>query len=82
LNESQISKFLFTFEGIGVILAGSFLIAYLLAGSFLIAYLSGLPTNVVNHSDPTLRIVLSIFGGVAIILVFAGLLISKFTKRD
>jgi len=58
LNESQISKFLFTFEGIGVILAGSFLIAYFL------------------------RIVLSIFGGVAIILVFAGLLISKFTKRD
>ena len=72
MNESQISKFLYTFEGIGVILAGS----------FLIAYLSGLPTNVVNHSDPTLRIVLSIFGGVAIILVFAGLLISKFTKRD
>lgn len=72
MNESQISKFLFTFEGIGVILAGS----------FLIAYLSGLPTDVVNHSDPTLRIVLSIFGGVAIILVFAGLLISKFTKRD
>jgi len=72
LNESQISKFLYTFEGIGVILAGS----------FLIAYLSGLPTNVVNHSDSTLRIVLSIFGGVAIILVFAGLLISKFTKRD
>jgi len=72
LNESQISKFLYTFEGIGVILAGS----------FLIAYLSGLPTDVVNHSDPTLRIVLSIFGGVAIILVFAGLLISKFTKRD
>ena len=72
MNESQISKFLYTFEGIGVILAGS----------FLIAYLSGLPTNVVNHSDPTLRIVLSIFSGVAIILVFAGLLISKFTKRD
>ena len=72
MNESQISKFLFTFEGIGVILAGS----------FLIAYLSGLPTDVVNHSDPTLRIVLSIFGGVAIILVFAGLLISKFAKRD
>lgn len=72
MNESQISKFLYTFEGIGVILAGS----------FLIAYLSGLPTNVVNHSDSTLRIVLSIFGGVAIILVFAGLLISKFTKRD
>ncbi len=70
MNESQISKFLFTFEGIGVILAGS----------FLLAYLSGLPTDVVNHSDPTLRIVLSIFGGVAIILVFAGLLISKFTK--
>jgi len=68
LNESQILKFLYTFEGIGVILAGS--------------YLSGLPTDVVNHSDPTLRIVLSIFGGVAIILVFAGLLISKFTKRD
>ena len=71
MNESQISKFLFTFEGIGA----------LFIGSFLVAYLSGLPTDVVNHSDPTLRLVLSLFGGVAIILVFAGLLISKYVKR-
>ena len=71
MNESQISKFLFTFEGIGVILAGS----------FLIAYLSGLPTNVVYHSDPTLRMILSLFGGLLIVLVLLGLLISSLNRK-
>ncbi len=71
MNESQISKFLYTFEGIGTIFAGS----------FLLAYLSGLPTDVVNHSDPTLRMVLSLFGGVAIILVLIALLILAINKN-
>jgi hypothetical protein len=71
LNENQISKFLYAFEGIGAIFAGA----------FLIAYLSGLPTDVVYHSGPTLRMILSLFGGLLIILVIIGLLISALNKK-
>ena len=71
LNDNQISKFLFAFEGIGVVFAGSFLVAYLM----------GLPTNVVYHSDPTLRLVLSLFGGLLLILVLATLLISILNRK-
>ena len=56
MNEGQTSKFLFVFEGIGTIFIGAFLVAYLL----------GLPTDIVYHSDPTLSLVLSIFGGIFI----------------
>ena len=71
LNDNQISKFLFAFEGIGVLFAGAFLVAYLL----------GLPTSVVYHSDPTLRMILSLFGGLLIILVIIGLLVSALNKK-
>jgi hypothetical protein len=73
LNYDQISKFLFVFEGIGAIFAGA----------FLVAYLSGLPTDVVYHSDPTLRLVLSIFGGIFILLIFVALIASRWiTKKE
>jgi hypothetical protein len=71
LNDSQISKFVFVFEGIGSIFLGAFLVAYLM----------GLPTDVVYHSDPTLRMILSIFGGIVIILVIIALLISVLNKK-
>ena len=71
MNENQISKFLYAFEGIGTIFAGA----------FLVAYLSGLPTNVVYHSDTTLRMILSIFGGILIILVIVALLIFTLNKK-
>ena len=71
LNDNQISKFLFAFEGVGAVFAGSFLAAYLF----------GLPTNVVYHSDPTLRLVLSLFGGLLLILVLVTLLISALNKK-
>jgi len=66
LNDGQISKFLFVFEGIGAIFAGAFLMAYLL----------GLPTDIVYHSDPTLRLVLSIFGS-----IFVAFIVSMGTKK-
>jgi hypothetical protein len=73
LNDDQISKFLFVFEGIGAIFIGSFLTAYLL----------GLPTYNVYHSDPTLRLVLSIFGGIFILLIFVALIASRRkTKKE
>ena len=71
LNNGQISKFLFGLEGIGAIFVGAFLLAYLM----------GLPTDVVHHSDLTLRMILSIFGGLLLILVIIGLLVSVLKKR-
>ena len=71
MNDDQISKFLFAFEGIGAIFVGAFLLAYLM----------GLPTYVVYHSDPNLRMILSLFGGLLIILVIIGFLVSFFYKK-
>ena len=71
MNENQISNFLIVFEGIGAIFLGAFLTAYLL----------GLPTDIVYHSDPTLRMILSLFGGLFIILILIGLTISKINKK-
>jgi hypothetical protein len=71
LNDSQISKFLFVFEGIGSVFAGAFLIAYLL----------GLPTDVVHHSGPTLRLVLSIFGGILVLFILVAIIFLKGSKK-
>jgi len=71
LNDGQISKFLFAFEGIGAIFTGTFLVAYLL----------GLPTDVVYHSDPTLRLVISIFGGIFVLLIFLAIIASRWTAK-
>ena len=71
MNESEISKFVFALEGIGAIFLGTFLVVYLM----------GLPTDAVYHSDPTLRIILSVFGGILLILVIFSLLISTLDKK-
>ena len=71
MNNDQISKFIFAFEGIGVIFVGAFLLAYLM----------GLPTDLVYHSDSTLRMILSIFGGIVVMLVLIALLISILNKK-
>jgi hypothetical protein len=71
LEGGQVSRFLFALEGIGAIFLGAFLVAYLM----------GLPTSAVYHSDPTLRMVLSIFGGSLIVLILFALIISVFRKR-
>ena len=71
MNDGQISKFLNVFGGIGAIFTGAFLVAYLM----------GLPTNVVYHSDPTLRMILSFFGGLLIILVLVTFLFSTLNKK-
>lgn len=72
MKDNQISKFLVALEGVGIIFIGSFLLAYLL----------GLPTDVVYHSESTLRIILSIFGGILLILVIVGLIISILNKKN
>lgn len=71
MNDNQISKFLLTFQGIGAIFTGAFLMAYLI----------GLPTDVVYHSDPTLRTILSIFGAILLIFILIAILISATNKK-
>ncbi|MCW3997654.1 MAG: hypothetical protein NWF10_03695 [Candidatus Bathyarchaeota archaeon] len=71
LNDNQVSKFLFVFEGIGAIFAGAFLVAYLL----------GLPTDVVYHSDPILRLVLSIFGGILVLFILVTVVVLRGPKK-
>ena len=71
LNNNQKSKFLYVFDGIGAIFIGA----------FLLAYLSGLPTDLVYHSEPILRMVLSLFGGLFIILIIIGFLVLAVNKK-
>ena len=53
-------------EGVGVVFCAVFLAAYLFA----------LPTNEVLHSEPIHRGILTVFGGLFLILVVASLLLS------
>ena len=72
MNEKQISKLLFAFEGIGAIFLGVFLVAYLM----------GIPSYVVYHSDSTFRMILSILGGgLLIILILIALIASALNKK-
>ena len=68
MDDGKISKFLFVFEGIGVVFLGL----------FLVAYLAGLPTDVVYHSDPSLRLLLSVLGIVLLLFVAIGFAFSRF----
>lgn len=68
MNYGRISKFLFVFEGIGVVFLGL----------FLIAYLAGLPTDIVYHSETSLRLLLSIFGVVFVLFVAFGFILARF----
>lgn len=71
MNDSQASKLLFALEGIGAIFLGAFLLAYLM----------GLPTQTVYHSDPTLRMILSLFGGLLLVLALIALAVSIIKRR-
>ena len=71
MNDKQISKLLLAFEGIGAIFLGVFLLAYLI----------GTPSYVVYHSEPTFRMILSIFDGLFIILILIAFLASVLNKK-
>jgi hypothetical protein len=58
-DERKIHLLLFTTEGIGAIFAGV----------FLAAYLAGIPTTTVYHSDPIVRMSLTITGIIFLILI-------------
>ena len=74
LNHKQMNEFLYAFEGVGAVFVGLFLTVYLLG-------LRDVPKDVVYHSDPTLRMLLSTFGVLAIALVLAGIVVAALMRN-
>ena len=73
IPDKRITKFLFAVEAVGVVFVGIFLAAYL-GGLFV------LPQTTVFHSDPTVRLALSVLGGVFLVLILATVVLA-FLKR-
>jgi hypothetical protein len=74
LTSKQLSRLLYIIEGVGAVLVGLFLSAYL-------AGLSQLPKDVVYHSDPTYRILISVVGAILLALVLSVLVIKLLIRR-
>jgi Flp pilus assembly protein protease CpaA len=74
LNPKQTNGYLYTVEAVGALFVGLFLTVYLLG-------LRDVPKDVVYHSDPTFRMLLSTFGVLAIALVLAGIVAAVLIKN-
>jgi uncharacterized membrane protein required for colicin V production len=72
LSEKQINSFLFAAEGIGAAFVGI----------FLAAYLAGLPTTVVYHSEPAIRIPLIILGAALLMMVLLAFVLVSLSKKE
>jgi hypothetical protein len=73
LTSKQMNGFLFAIEGVGAVFVGIFLSVY-------VAGLKDVPMNVVYHSEPFVRGVLSGLGAVLLVLALAAL-IAAYVKR-
>jgi len=71
IDDKKLTKFLYVIEGVGA----SFVTI------FLAAYLAGIPTTVVYHSEPIIRIPLFIIGAVLVELVICAVVLAALTKR-
>lgn len=67
------SKFLFAVEGVGAVFVGIFLAAYL-GGLFVV------PQTTVFHSDPTIKLTLTVLGAALLVLVLVTVVLA-FVKR-
>jgi hypothetical protein len=71
LSDKQTRTFLFAVQGVSAVFVAL----------FLAAYLAGLPTTAVYHSDPTVRLVLTIFGIIVLALILASIIVAALNKR-
>ena len=71
LTDKQITKVLFATQGVGIVFAAV----------FLVAYLGGLPTTNVLHNEPAFRIPLAVIGVALLILVLAAVILSLYSRR-
>lgn len=74
ISDQSLSKFLFAVEGVGAVFVGIFLASYL-GGLFVI------PQTTVFHSEPTIRLALSVLGGALLILILAGIVIALIKRK-
>jgi len=74
LTNKQIKGFLFAVEGVGAVFVSIFMIVYL-------AGLSRLPSDVVYHSEPAVRMPMSIIGAVLVVLVLVALVLAVVISR-
>ena len=72
LNDKNVTKFLYLTQGVGAVFVGF----------FLVAYLAGIPTTAVLHSEPAIRIPLTIFGAVLLVLLLIGCILAVLSKKD
>ncbi len=71
LTDRQLSSFLYVVQVVG----GVFVAV------FLAAYLAGLPTTAVMHSDPTVRLALTVLGIAFLVLTLAAIIVAAVVKR-
>ncbi|MCL5877322.1 MAG: hypothetical protein M1540_05870 [Candidatus Bathyarchaeota archaeon] len=73
-TDKGLSKLLFAVEGVGAAFVGIFLAAYL-GGLFVV------PQTTVFHSDPTIRLALTVLGAALLILVLVTVVISIVKRK-
>ena len=71
LSDKQTRNFLFAVQSVSAVFVGL----------FLAAYLAGLPTTAVYHSDPTVRLLLTIFGISVLVLILASIVVAALSKH-
>ncbi|MGF3522361.1 MAG: hypothetical protein ACQXXJ_04600 [Candidatus Bathyarchaeia archaeon] len=74
LSSGQLRGFLLTVEGVGAVFAGLFLFVYLWG-------LRDVPRDVVYHSEPIFRMLLSVLGVLLIALVLLAAFLAVLVKR-
>ena len=73
-SSRSLSKLLFAVEGVGAVFVGIFLAAYL-GGLFVI------PQTTVFHSDPIVRLALTVLGGALLVLVLATVIVAILKRK-
>ncbi len=74
LTNKQLNGFIYAVEGVGAAFISIFLTVYLLG-------LRDVPENIVYHSEPAFRTVLSVVGVVFIALVLSAVVLAFVSKR-
>ena len=75
LTSKQLTVFLYTIETVGAFFAGLFVTVY-------VAGLSQLPQYVVYHSEPAIRLTMSIIGALLVALIILALIVGLIIKRQ
>jgi hypothetical protein len=71
LSGSQMTKFLFALETVGIVFVGI----------FLVSYLGGLPTTAVLHSEPVFRLSLTVIGLAFFVIILATVILAIYKRR-